>query len=61
MLAIACAAVILVAGELYLENQSTHVPPVPAAKMAFAPLAEFALAGVVDATGPHPDAPTDKA
>jgi hypothetical protein len=40
MLAIAWAAVMLVASEIYLEKKSTHVAPFSAAKMASAPQAE---------------------
>jgi hypothetical protein len=40
MLAIAWAAVMLVASEIYLEKKSTHVAPLSAAKMASAPQAE---------------------
>jgi hypothetical protein len=42
MLAIALAALTLVAGQLYLENRVTFVPPIPAAKMASVPRAEQA-------------------
>jgi hypothetical protein len=37
MLAIAWAAVMLVASEIYLEKKSTHVPSIPAANAASAP------------------------
>jgi hypothetical protein len=40
MLAIAWAAVMLVASEIYLEKKSTHDAPFSAAKMASAPQAE---------------------
>ena len=37
MLAIAFAAVMLVAGQLYIENRSARLPAVPAALMASVP------------------------
>lgn len=37
MLAIAWAAVMLVASEIFLETKSTHLPPIPAANAASAP------------------------